>query len=102
MNTSREHMTVLQAVALAEDLKPTAQREHSMIIRRELSKTGERQEIAVDLKKILAGKTPDIVMQPNDILFVPDSNGKRALRRGAEAPIHIATALAPSRLQTPL
>jgi polysaccharide export outer membrane protein len=69
-----------------------------MIIRRELSKTGERQEIAVDLKKILAGKTPDVVMQPNDILFVPDSNGKRALRRGAEAAIQIATGLALFRM----
>ncbi len=98
MNTTREHMTVLQAVALAEDLKSTARREHSMIIRRELSKTGERQEIAVDLKKILAGKTPDIVMQPNDILFVPDSSGKKALRRGAEAAIQIATGLALFRM----
>jgi len=98
MNTSREHMTVLQAVALAEDLKPTAQREHSMIIRRELSKTGERQEIAVNLKKILAGKIPDVVMEPNDILFVPDSTGKRALRRGADAAIQIATGLALFRM----
>jgi len=98
MNTSREHMTVLQAVALAEDLKPTAQREHSMIIRRELSKGGERQEIAVNLKQILAGKTADVVMQPNDILFVPDSTGKRALRRGAEAAIQIATGLALFRM----
>jgi len=98
MNTSREHMTVLQAVALAEDLKPTAQREHSMIIRRELSKAGERQEIAVNLKKILAGKTPDVTMEPNDILFVPDSTGKRALRRGAEAAIQIATGLALFRM----
>lgn len=98
MNTTREHMTVLQAVALAEDLKPTAQRQHSMIIRRELSRAGERQEIAVDLKKILAGKTPDIMMQPNDILFIPDSNGKKALRRGAEAAIQIATGLALFRM----
>jgi len=98
MNTSREHMTVLQAVALAEDLKPTAQREHSMIIRRELSKTGERQEIAVNLKQILAGKTPDVAMEPNDILFVPDSAGKKALRRGAEAAIQIATGLALFRM----
>jgi len=98
LNTSREHMTVLQAVALAEDLKPTAQREHSMIIRRDLSKTGERQEIAVNLKKVLAGQTPDVVMEPNDILFVPDSTGKKALRRGAEAAIQIATGLALFRL----
>jgi polysaccharide export outer membrane protein len=98
MNTTREHMTVLQAVALAEDLKPTAQREHSMIIRRDLSKTGDRQEITVNLKKILTGQTADVVMEPNDILFVPDSAGKKALRRGAEAAIQIATGLALFRL----
>jgi polysaccharide biosynthesis/export protein len=98
MNTTREHMTVLQAVALAEDLKPTAQREHSMIIRRDPSKTADRQEITVNLKKILTGQTPDVVMEPNDILFVPDSAGKKALRRGAEAAIQIATGLALFRL----
>ena len=98
MNTTREHMTVLQAVALAEDLKPTAQREHSMIIRRDPSKNADRQEITVNLKKILTGQTPDVVMEPNDILFVPDSTGKKALRRGAEAAIQIATGLALFRL----
>jgi polysaccharide export outer membrane protein len=98
LNTSREHMTVLQAVALAEDVKATAQREHSMIIRRDLSKPGERQEIAVNLKKILSGKMPDVPMEPNDILFIPDSSGKKALRRGAEAAIQIATGLALFRL----
>lgn len=98
MNTSREHMTVLQAVALAEDLKPTAQREHSMIIRRDTSKQGDRQEIAVNLKKILSGQVPDVAMEPNDILFIPDSNSKKALRRGAEAAIQIATGLALFRL----
>ncbi len=98
MNTAREHMTVLQAVALAEDLKPTAQREHSLIIRRDSSKQGDRQEIAVNLKKILSGQVPDVAMEPNDILFVPDSNSKKALRRGAEAAIQIATGLALFRL----
>lgn len=98
MNTAREHMTVLQAVALAEDLKPTAQREHSMIIRRDASKQADRQEIAVNLKKILSGQTPDVAMEPNDILFIPDSNSKKALRRGAEAAIQIATGLALFRL----
>ncbi|HEV3038262.1 MAG TPA: polysaccharide biosynthesis/export family protein [Candidatus Angelobacter sp.] len=98
MNTAREHMTVLQAVALAEDLKPTAQREHSMIIRRDPSKQGDRQEIAVNLKKILSGQVADVTMEPNDILFVPDSSSKKALRRGAEAAIQIATGLALFRL----
>jgi polysaccharide export outer membrane protein len=98
LNTSREHLSVLQLVALAEDLKPTARREHSMIIRRNLTQGQERQEIAVNLKTILSGKSPDITLEPNDILFVPDSSGKRAVRRGAEAAIQIATGLALFRL----
>jgi polysaccharide export outer membrane protein len=98
LNTSREHLTVLQLVALAEDLKPTAKREHSIIIRRKQPQDIQRQEIAIDLKKILSGKTIDIPLEPNDILFVPDSAGKKALRRGAEAAIQIATGVALFRL----
>jgi polysaccharide export outer membrane protein len=94
LNTNREHLSVLQLVALAEDLKPTAKREHAMIIRRQPVEGAERQEIAIDLKKILAGKSPDVTLEGNDILFVPDSTGKRALRRGAEAAIQIATGVA--------
>ncbi|HLZ00339.1 MAG TPA: polysaccharide biosynthesis/export family protein [Candidatus Angelobacter sp.] len=98
LNTSREHLTVLQLVALAEDLKPTAKREHTIIIRRRQPQDLERQEIAIDLKKVLKGKSPDIPLEPNDILFVPDSAGSKALRRGAEAAIQLATGLALFRL----
>ncbi len=94
LNTSREHLSVLQLVALAEDLKPTAKRDHAMIIRRQSTPGAERQEIKVDLKKILAGTSADVPLEGNDILFVPDSAGKKALRRGAEAAIQIATGLA--------
>src|SRR5258708_4856407 len=92
LNTAREHLSVLQLVAIAEDLKPTAKRDHSMIIRRPSG--GQRQEIAIDLKKILAGKSPDVTLEANDILFVPDSLSKKALRRGTDAIIQVATGLA--------
>src|SRR6266481_1229538 len=98
LNTSREHLTVLQLVALAEDLKPTAKREHAIVIRRKQPQDIQRQEIAIDLKKVLSGKTPDVPLEPNDILFVPDSAGKKALCRGAEAAIQVATGLALFRL----
>lgn len=94
LTTNHEHMTVLQALSMAEDLKSTARRENAMIIRRSDSSGPERQEIAVNLKKILANRNPDIPMQANDILFVPDSGGKKALQRGAEAIIQVATGLA--------
>ncbi|HVA00666.1 MAG TPA: hypothetical protein VMV34_03330, partial [Terriglobia bacterium] len=91
--SDRDNLTVLQAVALGEGLTPTALQKKAIIIRRGLQFPNGREEVAVDLKKILAGHAPDPGLKPNDILFVPDSTSKRAMRRGAEAAIQIATGL---------
>ena len=91
LKTGQERMTVIQALALAEDVKPTAAQKRAMIIRRNPAKPDGREEIAVNLTKVLEGHQPDSQLQANDILFVPDSAGKRALRRGAEAAITAAT-----------
>jgi hypothetical protein len=48
----------------------------------------------VDLKKILQGKGGDVPMQGNDILFVPDSTGKKVALRVMEAAISTGTGLA--------
>jgi polysaccharide biosynthesis/export protein len=48
----------------------------------------------VDLKSILQGKTPDPVLQAEDILFIPDSSGKRAFSRGIESVVQAATGVA--------
>lgn len=93
LKDDQEEMTVLKAIALAQDLKGTAVRSKAMIIRRNLQSRDGREEIPVDLKKVLAGRAPDCPMQPNDILFVPDSTGKKALRRAAEAAVQITTGL---------
>jgi polysaccharide biosynthesis/export protein len=91
LTSDRNNMTVLQAVALGEGLKPTALEKKAMIIRRAPQSPNGREEIAVNLKKILSGHAPDPGLKPNDILFVPDSTSKIALRRGAEAAIQMAT-----------
>ena len=39
-----------------------------------------RQEIPVNLKKILTAKATDLAMQDNDILFVPSSAAKNAMK----------------------
>lgn len=93
MSSGREKMTVLEAVALGEGLKETAREKKAMIIRRGKQYSNGREEILVNLKKILAGHAPDPTLEANDILFVPDSASKQALRRGAEAAIQIATGL---------
>jgi polysaccharide export outer membrane protein len=51
-------------------------------------------EIPVDLQKLMAGKSPDLPLQSDDILFVPNSAAKNAGGRAMEAAIQIATGVA--------
>ncbi|HYG98201.1 MAG TPA: polysaccharide biosynthesis/export family protein [Terriglobales bacterium] len=83
-----DRTTVLQALALAGGLNRTAAASKSRIIRK--AETGP-EEISVDLKKLLASKIPDAQMRPGDILFVPGSTTKGALKRSAEAVLQVAT-----------
>jgi polysaccharide export outer membrane protein len=87
---SNENISVLQALALAEGLTRTSSKSQVRIIRTDQS-TDKRVEIAVDLGKILASKAPDPLLQPKDILFIPDSSAKSAFYRGAEAVLSTAT-----------
>jgi polysaccharide export outer membrane protein len=87
-------MTVLQLLALAEDTRPTAKRDKTIIIRNDPQVPGGHTQILADLKKILQGQLPDPVLQPDDILFIPDSSAKRALHRGLEAIVQTTTGIA--------
>jgi polysaccharide biosynthesis/export protein len=85
-----QQTTVLNIVALSEDLKRTAKASHSVLLRRKPG-TGDVEEIPVDVPKILARQVPDVPVHANDVLFVPDSAAKRAFSRGLEAAIQIAS-----------
>ena len=87
----RPTLTVIQALALAEGLDPRAAPERARILRRG---SGSDQQITVDMKKILAGKAEDVVLRPNDILFVPNSAMKTITTRSIEAAIQIGAGLA--------
>ncbi len=93
MQSSGEQMTALKLLALAQGLKGTAKPADAVIIRRS-SESGTKQEINVDLRKIMARKAEDLALRPNDILFVPDSSGKKALRRAAEVALSLTTGIA--------
>jgi polysaccharide biosynthesis/export protein len=94
MKASTHGMTVLQALALAEDAKTTAKRNQTVIIRNDPQAPEGRKQIPVDLKSVLEGKSPDPVLQAEDILFIPDSSGKRAFNRGIESIVQAATGVA--------
>ena len=89
----RESMTVLQALALAEGVDGLAAAQHARVVR-SLEPGTPRQEIAVDVKKILAGKLPDQELRPNDILFVPSSRARSAGLRALEVGIQLGTGIA--------
>lgn len=67
--------TVLKALALAEGLMPYAAKE-AYIYRREGN--GSKNEIPIELKKIMDRKAPDAPLLANDILYIPDRTGRRA------------------------
>jgi polysaccharide export outer membrane protein len=68
-------VSVLRAIALAGGLGRTAKPDKARIFRP--APDGQKHaEVAVNIKQILAGKTEDIGLRPNDVLVVPTSSGK--------------------------
>jgi polysaccharide export outer membrane protein len=88
-----EQITVLKAVALAHGLTPFAKSNDAVIMRNNLA-TGQKDNIPVRIKQIENRKADDIPMKANDILYVPDSVGRKALARGGEAALGIGTGVA--------
>lgn len=86
-----EHMTVLEAVALAQGVNRTAALNAARVIRRT---GGHPEEVKIPLKNIMAAKANDVELMPDDILFIPGSAAKSAAKRGMDSVIQIATSLA--------
>ncbi|MGI8742563.1 MAG: polysaccharide biosynthesis/export family protein [Bryobacteraceae bacterium] len=66
--------TVLQMLALAEGLQGISN-DQAFIYRREAS--GSKNEIPVNLKSIMARKSPDVPLIANDIFYIPENHGKK-------------------------
>jgi len=85
----RSSVSLLQALAMAGGLTKTASPDKMKLIHPVPG--GAREELIVDGSRIIQGNAPDVQLQPNDILYVRDSLGKRANRRAAEALVQAAT-----------
>jgi polysaccharide export outer membrane protein len=85
----KDTASVLQAVSLAEGLLRTAASTRAEILRTS-PEGGKRKEIAVNLKAVMQGRAPDIALQPDDILVVPNSASKAAMYRAVEAAVQVA------------
>jgi polysaccharide export outer membrane protein len=91
MENSR--MTILQAYAMAQGAGPYAALDRAQLIRKAGSERPP-QETQISLKNILAAKSPDINLQPDDILFVPTSTAKKVAARTLEAIVQTASGMA--------
>jgi len=87
---SRQNMSVLEALSMASGFERTAAPRRARILR-VVAGSPQREEIAVDLKKIMDGKEPNRTMEPDDILVVPNNTAKSATLRGIEAAIQMGT-----------
>ncbi len=88
-----EQITVLKAIALAHGLNVYA-KANSAVVMRTNPATGQKDPFPVRIKEIEKHKTSDVALLPNDILYIPDSPGKKALARGTEAAITVGTGVA--------
>lgn len=87
-------ISVVQALSLAEGLDRDAAPRRAKIFREAPGGDGRPAEIPIDISGIFDGKTPDVALRGNDILFIPNSAVKSGSRRAVEAILQAATGAA--------
>ena len=82
--------TVLEAVSMAGGAGFEAQTASAEIVR---NKDGQRIELPINLKRIAQGADPDPILQADDIVLIPSSALKAAIKGGgANVAVSLATA----------
>lgn len=71
--------TIVKALALSSGLAPYAAK--NAYIYRLHPGGGGRDELKIPLSRIMKRKAPDTALQADDILYIPDNNGKRMTSR---------------------
>ena len=92
--SSHPTISLLQALSLAEGFDRDAAPQKAKILRQSPGGDGKAIEIPVDITRIFSGKAPDVPLQGNDVLFVPNSSAKSGSRRAVDAIVQAATGLA--------
>jgi polysaccharide export outer membrane protein len=86
-----EQLSLIKVLSLAEGCQVTASLSRARILR---EATGGRTEIPLDVGKILNGKADDVMLQPQDVLYIPSSTGKRIAIRSVEAAVQAGIGVA--------
>jgi len=71
MQNNHSQLTVLQAVALAGGTPSSAVPSRARLIHRSLD--GTYQELNINVSRMQKGKEPDVLLHPDDVIFIPFS-----------------------------
>ena len=93
IQNDRDRMTALKILSLAGGPTGSAKTSSAVILRKNLD-TGKRAEVPLDLNKVLKLKSDDVALQASDILYVPDSSGKKALHKAGDVTVGLTSAVA--------
>lgn len=83
-------ITAAQAIALGSGFSREAKKQDCVIIR--VHRDGTKEEIPVNVAKILDGSIDDVRLMPNDILFVPANKLKTGFMRVLDTTISTVSA----------
>ncbi len=72
-------LTLMQAVALAGGANYEGKLDDARIVR---TVGNDRKEVPINIKKITHGRAPDPILQADDIIFLPTSGFKAAIKAG--------------------
>jgi polysaccharide export outer membrane protein len=89
---TKNTISILQLLALAEGTTPNAKKTKAVVMREEPG-SDRRSEIPVDLTRVLNGKDPEMMLGPNDILFVPHSTAHVVTVRTIETAVAVGTGI---------
>ena len=90
--TDGAESSVLKALALSGGLDSYPK--HTAYVYRVEEGQSGRTEIPIELKSILDRKTPDVPLEANDILYIPDAAGRRISTKVLETSLGISLGLA--------
>ena len=86
-----DQLSVLQAVALAQGVNRTAALKSAKLIR---TTPRGKTEVPINLHAMLGSKAADVPLVDGDIVFIPSSAAKSAMKRGLEAGVQAAVGVA--------
>jgi polysaccharide export outer membrane protein len=91
--SERSEMSVLELLSLAQGMEKTAGGKNARILRASEG-SDARLEVPIDLNKIIRGKSPDVDLRSNDILFVPVNGAKSATLQALQTIVSTGSGIA--------